>query len=488
MTIFADTLRQFLDRKRATIYTIAKVSGIDRTKIQHMKTGKRAPANLDEVLAIARAMMLGPGETDELVSAWHISNTGEDLYHRREQVRRIISSFYDTNAASKLAFHVGSHTTLSVPEPMKTIVGQNNVNLILRAVLETEAAKESGRISIIAQPEYAYLFNCLASMDLNSRKTQVEMILVFDKNEDARGMSYNLDILRQLIPLFFQCENFRASYVYGDVSSLFSSISFMPFKVITSDYALFVSYEQDKAVLYTDADMRKFTEESFQRQLSVASPICHSFHPTPAEYVASTFNSPEEFAAGDWHELLYQPCIPCFCPEDILLDRLNMEIIPTELLPLIREYMGKVRDRFSRCLNAFTMEGLRLFMDTGRVTEIPDFMYTYLTPAQRLVLLKHMIDAADAGNFHPSVIRSEKFTVPSPLCIVAPSEQSVVIYYFSPDKGQYTFRLQELSLVQAFYDFLVFLQESPFVYDAATSRRMLHEVYDEYSAKFAETK
>lgn len=488
MTSFADTLRRFLDRKRATIYTISKLSGIDRSRIQHMKTGKRSPANAEEVLSIAHAMMLNPGETNELLSAWHISHMGEENYRRREQVRNIISSFYDTNAASKLAFHVGSHTTLSVPEPMKTIVGQNNVNLILRAALETEAEKASGRISIIAQPEYSYLFNCLASLDLNRRGTQVEMVLVFDKNEDSGATSYNLNILRQLIPLFFQCENFRASYVYGDVSSLFSAVSFMPFKVITSDYALFVSYEQDKAVLYTDSDMRKFIEESFQRQLSVASPVCHAFHPTPAEYVASTFNSPKEFAAGDWHELLYQPCLPCFCPEDILLDRLNMEIIPAELLPLIREYMGKVRDRFSRCLNAFTLEGLRLFMDTGRVTEIPDFMYTYLEPAQRLVLLKNMVDAADAGRFHPSIIYTEKFTVPSPLCIVAPSEQSAIIYYFSPDKGQYTFRLQEMSLVQAFYDFLVFLSESPFVRNEADSIQMLHKVYDEYSAKFADEK
>ena len=103
-------------------------------------------------------------------------------------------------------------------------------------------------------------------------------------------------------------------------------------------------------------------------------------------------------------------------------------------------------------------------METGRVTEIPDFMYTYLTPPQRLALLKNIINSVEDGSFTPRIVRSGKLSVPSPICICAPSEQKVVIYYFSHNKGQYIFHLQELSLVHSFNYFLVYLPESSRVY------------------------
>lgn len=119
-------------------------------------------------------------------------------------------------------------------------------------------------------------------------------------------------------------------------------------------------------------------------------------------------------------------------------------------------------------------------METGRVTEIPDFMYSYLTPPQRLTMLKAIVASVDDGSFTPHIIRSERLTVPSPICICAPNEHKVIIYYFSPDKGQYIFSLQELSLVQAFYDFLTYLHESPLVYSLDESKAMLHNVLEKY--------
>ena len=72
MTLFADTLKKYLETKNTTIYTISKISGVDRTMIQHMKVGKRMPANVADVTAIAKAMMLNPSETAELLRAYHI--------------------------------------------------------------------------------------------------------------------------------------------------------------------------------------------------------------------------------------------------------------------------------------------------------------------------------------------------------------------------------------------------------------------------------
>lgn len=481
MTLFADTLKRYLENKNTTVYTLSKISGVNRTMIQHMKVGKRIPSNAADVNAIAKAMMLNPSETADLLRAYYITHMGEENYFRREHVSKIISSFYDMNTASELVIHTGVQDKLEITEPLKAISGQANINRILKAILEIEANKKSGHIKIMVQPEYAYLFDCLTSIDFNRNQTLVEAIIVFDKNEGHKSTTYNLNILQKLVPILFQCEIFHPYYVYDNVDTLFNKTSFIPFRIITSDYVLAVSYEQDKAVLYNSTDILTLTNEAFQKKLSVANPICHTYHPTPEEYLQATFLNEEDLQASEVYELFYQPCFPSFCPESILRDRLNTAIIPPEMQQVITAYFAKIRTQYANHLISFTLEGLNLFMETGRVTEIPDFMYTYLTPAQRLTMLRNIINCVDDGSFKPRIVRSEKLSIPSPICICAPSEQKVTIYYFSPNKGQYIFQLQELSLVHAFYDFLVYLPTSSMVYSEEESKNLLHAVYDKYS-------
>lgn len=266
MTLFADTLKKYLDTKNTTIYTISKISGVDRTMIQHMKVGKRMPANVADVTAIAKAMMLNPSETAELLRAYHISHMGEENFFRREHVSKIISGFYDMNSADELVIPTGVQDMLDMQEQLKTINGQANINRILKAVLEIEANKKSGHIKLMVQPEYQYIFDCLTSIDFNRNNTLVEAIIVFDKNEGHKSTTYNLNILQKLVPILFQCEVFHPYYVYDNVDTLFNNTSMLPFKIITSDFVLTISYEQDKAVLYHSQDMVALTCDTFQKK------------------------------------------------------------------------------------------------------------------------------------------------------------------------------------------------------------------------------
>lgn len=480
MTIFADTLRKYLESKNTTIYNIAKTSGVDRTLIQHMKTGKRLPANASVIHAIAKALMLNLSETEELIRSYDITHMGEENYYRRQHVSKIISGFYDMNAASKLILPKGMHDTLEMQDTLKEIVGRSNINRIVKAILEMEANKQGGHVKIMVQPDYTYLYDSLTSIDFNSKNTNIETIIVFDKNEGHKSTIYNLNILERLVPILFQCEVFHPYYIYENVESLFNKNSFMPYKIITSDFVIAISYEHDKALLFHDASMLNLINETFQKRLSIATPICQTFHPTPQEYLEATISTEEELQSENIYELFYQPCFPRFCPDDILLDRLNTDIISPEMKNVIVDYSAKIRVQYKNMNTFFTIEGLNYFMETGRVTEIPDFMYTYLTPPQRLTMLKAIIASVDDGSFTPRIIKSESFTIPSPICICAPNEHKVIIYYFSPDKGQYIFRLQELSLVQAFYDFLTYLHESPLVYSLDESKAMLHNLLEKY--------
>ena len=204
----------------------------------------------------------------------------------------------------------------------------------------------------------------------------------------------------------------------------------LPFKIITSDFVLTISYEQDKAVLYHSQDMVALTCDTFQKSLSVANPICQAFHPTPEEYLQSTFLSDEEINAEEVHELFYQPCFPSFCPESILMDRLNTDIIPPEMQGVIADYFAKIRSKYSSHSISFTLEGLNLFMETGRVTEIPDFMYTYLTPPQRMTLLKNIINSVDDAASAQGLCAAKSFPYRHPFAF-ARQASKILLYITS---------------------------------------------------------
>ena len=483
MTLFADTLKRYLEDKKTTIYNISKISGVNRTMLQRMKSAERFPKDEETVQALANAMRLNPAESNELIRAYRITKMGEENYLRREHVKNIVSGFFDTTLVSEMLIQSNTHQGLKLANNIEVISGQANVHRLLKAVLEIEANKKTGHIRILIQPEFAYLFECLASIDFNKNQTTVEIIITFDKNEEYGSTSYNLNILKELVPCLFQCDTLLPYYVYDNVNSIYNKTSFMPYKIITSDYSLFISYDQNEAMISASSQMLALANDNFNKKLHTAKPIFHAYHPDPQKYLEASLLGEDELNTNQNYGLMYQPCFPSFCPDDILIDRLNKELLPIEMMEHIVAYFGKIRDT-SNFYQSFTLEGLRLFMDTGKVTEIPDFMYTYLTERQRITLLRNIVASTDKGAFHPRIIKSELFTVPLPIDIVSPTEQTVYIYYFSQTKGIYVFHLHELGLVHAFHDFLEYLTGSELVYSADETKKLLHQVLEEYEAKF----
>lgn len=483
MTLFSDTLKHYLAHKKTTVYSISKISGINITTLQRMKSGERFPKDEEPIRILADTMKLNPSESAELLRAYRITKMGEDIYSRREHVKNIISSFFDTSAVSNMLIPVTSVQKLQLNSNIEFINGQNNINRLLKAILEIEANKKAGCIRIIVQPELAYLFESLAAIDFNKNATDVEIIMVFDKNDKHISKTYNLNLLQQLVPSLFQCDTLKPYYIYDNVDSIFNKTSFMPYRIITGESVLFISYELNAAIICKDEQMLSMANDNFSKQLHVAKPIFHSFHPLPQEYLEASLLNDNDLDTDKIYSLMYQPCFPSFCPDDILIDRINSKLVPGEMTAHIMAYFSKIRDT-SKLYQAFTLDCLRLFMDTGKVTEIPDFMYTHLNEKQRLTLLRNIVSSTESNLYHPRIVRTELFSVPLPIDILSPSEQIVYIYYFSQTRGIYVFQLHELGLVEAFHDFLKYLHESELTYSEEETKKLLQQALEEYEEKF----
>lgn len=486
MNPFQKLLNEHINNKDITVYALAKISGIERSFVQKIKNGSRIPTDENIVHSLSQALMLTPSETMELLKAYRITKMGEENYYRREQVKNTITSFCDTQITSRLITNNNTTQALELKENHDFVDGMANINKLVKAVLELEAQKEKGCVKIIAQPNYTFLYDCISTLDFNSKQTKIENIIVFDKQESFKSLHHNLAIFQQLVASLFSCDNFHPYYIRDYVDTIFNDSSFLPYTIITSDYCLSIAFDLNNAIISSEAKMLQLANRHFEKRLAMASPIYKFFRPAPHEYLQATaVETAGELGNADHYNIFFQPNLNAFMPVDIMLDRINKDIITPEMQQFLVEYFQSINNHTVNVHISFTMEGLELFMETGRITEIPDFMYSYLKPQQRLRVLKNLIAGIDRGHFMPRILKSTSFNLAMPISITATSPQKVLIYYITKEKGLSIFFLNELNLINAFYDFLVYVQDSELVYNENETKAILQSMLDRYIERFA---
>lgn len=215
----------------------------------------------------------------------------------------------------------------------------------------------------------------------------------------------------------------------------------------------------------------------------MAHPVYNIVDAEPEKYLSSTpllINLEEE----NHYNLSYQPTMTPFITEPMLRDHLHLESLSPKMVELIKDYLLKIRESRVTVHVSFTMEGLEYFFETGRFSEILDFLYTPLAPKHRIELMHNLLDDVERGRYKPRVIKTAIFPIPLPVCLTSCSLQSVIIFYTNQRFGLGVFQLSEVSMLNAFNDFLVYVQDSELVYSEEESLKLMRDLLDKYERKF----
>ena len=184
-----------------------------------MKSGARVPSDKSTILKLAKGLTLTANESAKLVEAYSIAKMGEGKYFQRKFVQNIISSFADVQAQNSLILECNTQNNLVMKNDVELIAGMPAIHKILKAVMEIEASKEDGCIKIFAQPSFSYIYDCISTLNSNTR---VENIIVLYKQDNYNAANYNLDVFQKLVPLFFSCPHFHPFYVHDHVDTIFN--------------------------------------------------------------------------------------------------------------------------------------------------------------------------------------------------------------------------------------------------------------------------
>ena len=392
MTInsFSDLLNQFVHQKDISVYPMSQYCGIDRTLMYKYLNGKDHPADRTIIDRLADFMRLSPAEYEELLTAWQIEKIGWNVWNSRKQVEKFLIEFPDI---SKLptpphAPSVFSSSSIRFPDCL-ALSTQSALNNAVSQVILEEMLKKDGHLRLILQPDYEYLFHLLTGLGEQAYQIPIEQILCLEKTFPSSGnpSSGILDYLGKILPLYLRALNYSVYYYYDTVESHFSNLNGLSCLILTSTCAIACTADFQEGVLYGKSEIVNMLQQYFEACREKCSPLfipIQSIHDT-CSMILNFFSINDEY-----YSLQPEPCVIPFVTQDMLIRQIRSDFPGREeMIPLLNEFIHQ-RNRaiFSGTYRIFhTFSGIRRFMETGKLYEIPDQLYLPLPTEERKLLL-----------------------------------------------------------------------------------------------------
>ncbi len=475
MRNFSEELESFIRGRKITVYSLAERSGVDRTLIHKMMKGERVPAKESVVRALASELMLTPEESAELLESYRAAKMGRDVYARRKAVLDFYNGF-PTPPESSLREE--SRAPARVPVEDGTVSGKLEVGNLIGAVLESEAAREKGRVCILAQPECPILFDLLPLVGMRRQNLTVDHVICLENSGSEAGHNalYNLGCLGAVMPVLASGCRYRPRYYYGSADR-FGEAGMMPNLILTGNYLVRISHDASCAAISSFSPYLELYGRAFDSLSEKSMPLATVFC-TPQEEISYISRLYSEFTAVE-DDFTSDPCLLPFAGEEMTRRYTAPALMKDGRdARMILEYMDSVhlKNRIRNLGNVFfSEEGIDRFLSTGRITEVPTGFYSPLELPDRYRLLRGMFEASLAGKYHPVLVDARRLRIPESLSTYTFRNGAVCFIYTAPGYEYTAFTVSEASTVAAVRDFMGWLPKSSLVCSSAETLRYLKE-------------
>ena len=471
-TLFSTLLTNHITNKNIKTPLLAQYCNMDRSNMYKLLKGKRNPASEDTVHKISDYIRLTPLERRELLEAYKITLIGPDTFYRRRDVQEFIQYFTE-KLPEFPSIYTDFSSTLFPSEHSDSIFlsGKHQIDTTLQCVLSAEAQKSSGHLKLIFQPEHNYM-DILISTTKNQPSLTVEHIICLNNNSaiTAEKRDYNLSCLKKMIPIYTSCScRYTPYYYYDSILTRDSIFTLFSSAVITSDYVLAFSPELESGILYDNKQIQKQFHILFKQLKSETKPLVYI-----PDSIFSQLDYFKRLNIGKNSGFSFQkepcliPLLPAFFPEKYIARNLpNRDLF----ISVAREYISQRAVDFKNGLITFffTENGLRHFLSTGHISELPNSFYEPVDFKDRYLVLHNLISACQEMNY--IMLRPESPIVSSNLCVFATTQTGYLLFR-SPDNALVYLNLEEPSLMYAFHDYLESLGPESCYSNEETIRRL----------------
>ena len=117
---------------------------------------------------MAEFMHLTPAEYSRFMEAYEITKAGADNYYRRKNTKNFLMNFPDNFSilSQDRPPYITADNTFFRFSSCAALSTQLELNYVIRNILSEESHDSQGKIALFLQPDYEFLFNLLASLNL----------------------------------------------------------------------------------------------------------------------------------------------------------------------------------------------------------------------------------------------------------------------------------------------------------------------------------
>lgn len=486
MSKFSELLSEICLKRNISSEMLSKLSGVERTQTYRLLKGTRKPSGAEQVRQISRALQLSFQEAEELDRALQIDTVGNKVYERREYLNKLLQDLSFLGLyQSQVSFAVDLSTKENYTRNVTFIRGKQEIGNALRMMSKKEGMKKNGEIDLflnsnLGMTEAANILDMQAESSLKIRH-----LLLFDNGKEEKRDIINLRNLFSLLPILIKNRGYEPRVCYEKIAGIESRVVIFPFYCIAGEYVLEISFDGTSGRLLRDTTCAAFFRNRFMSVYSKSTQLAiarHNLQDIINFYIDLNSKSKEQMS----YVLEAQAGISRYVTLNNLAN--NLKPVSADVRSAVDNYVilersilqnqkGKIQrnSKEGLILSFFTEEGMQIFLEEGRVIQVPDELYDPFLPKDRVEIMGRLIDDAKAGRLLLRMIDEDKFKLSLIFSILSCENRIGMALY--PSKTEYwTFEVEEISAVLAIEDYLTYLSNSDLVFGQDESIRRLEKL------------
>lgn len=473
MSEFSYILSKHVHEKNVKTYALAQYCDLDRSNMYKIINGKRKPTSIKIVQKICRFMHLTPTEELELTEAYQITLAGYDNYYRRKEVMNFFAEF-TLSKASLPSFNYGSDHSINKGET-SLLLSSTEVKQALFHIISAEMSHPAdGYIRLLIQPDSPFLINLISAESQADMPIRIEHIICLNNNPETTQShkNYNLNCLKQILPLYGSCRNYECFYYYDDISARTGDLTLFPHMVITSQYVCLLTTSLDRGCVMQSSSSRKMFNNMFTDYQKSSTSLL-----TQIDNVVEQLNYAESLIRECGTNFCFQ-LTPCFTPfitllmakKYISIKEPERSMFITRFFEYIKEMSNWYKQGNITCI--FSYEGVERFLETGRISEYPHDVYIPFDKSDKSYLVKNLIQACKNTHYH---MLRESIINPEHELYLFVNQQNGYLMFSSPYNKQPVYlHIEEPGLLFTFYDFFENLDNDMFYTPDETETLLNH--------------
>ncbi|MGN0695389.1 MAG: helix-turn-helix domain-containing protein [Oscillospiraceae bacterium] len=450
-TEFSRRISEYIAESGYTVYKISQITGLGRTAIQHIMSGKFVPTR-DFFEKLCSVFPITPAQKEELNELYIKQKFGAKVYCERKQIRSIIENLPQYYINVQHPSVNPGHVDLSCE---KAVTGLLNVNQTVLGIISRELQTDKPRIRTTIPFGNKLMFdNIMQLFGLCSSDAVFEHYLRLFKYDDDE-LNENLQVLEDVLKMsvnggiiYKPCCYYAYKHTADDILPVF------PYCLLTSEYAVFITSDYRSAAVSTDSKILEMAEAHFEKLGQISSVMIESVDNRDMFDIFAGSSKMYD------KSLEFQPCVTKYMTWEIISARIKNIPEKDYILETLKdsfftpEQLEVVGNQIA--VNVFTRSGLEHFAETGIMVNLPGQLLEPLSPEERLYILKCMKN--DVGSYYKMVDRN-KLSVPDFFQIIYLNNQSCIISCLMDDK-KFCGIISERSLCASVEDFIRSLYES----------------------------